>query len=527
MKKGLLVLLACFSFGLQSQNEKLVIGLVVDQMRADYLFRFQNEFGKGGFNRLMKEGVHCTNVHYNYMPTYTGPGHASIFTGATPKDHGIIANNWHDPNRKGSMYCVMDDDAKAVNGNKYASKRSPKNLLIPTLGDAIRLSTQFEGRSYGISIKDRSAILPVGFSANHAFWYDHKNDGAFISSSYYQDTVPEWLTRFNEKKPALSYLNQNWEALYDYEKLYHLKDERPGEWHWKGKENTSFPYDLKQLALDNKGAKMLSYTPFSNDLLVDLAENLITAEQLGQRNTTDFLSLSFSSPDKIGHLFGPNSWEIADNYIRLDQTIERLLNYLDTHVGKGKYVLFLTADHAVAPMPDYLQAHQIPAGRISEEAWQVELIEACQNHFKLNLIENLSNQQVFLNETLIQTHQMDRKEVLDWVKAYFLTKTEVHSVYFPEEQMPMELYNGYYAKRSGDVLFTLLPNYFFSENLEATTHGTSYRYDTHVPLLFYGGAVKPAVNSQLIYITQIVPSICNYLNITPPASAAQEIILLQ
>lgn len=527
MKKCISILFLLCSLGLKAQKEKLVVGIVVDQMRADYLFKFQDQFGKDGFNRLMKEGMHCTNVHYNYMPTYTGPGHASIYTGATPKDHGIIANNWHDPSRSGSMYCVMDDSAKAVNGNAYASKRSPKNLLLPTLGDAIRLQGQFQGKSYGISIKDRGAILPAGFSANHAFWYDYHTDGAFISSDYYADTVPQWLHQFNNEKRAFQYLNQNWEALYDYQKLYGIEDERDGEWHWKGKANTSFPYDLKALAEKNKGAKMLSYTPFSNDLLVDLFETLLISEALGKGNVTDFLSISFSSPDKIGHLFGPNSWEIADCYIRLDKSIARLIQILDAQVGKDNYVLFLTADHAVAPMPNYLQAHHIPAGRISEKTWKKAMKDSSKNYFGFNVIENLSNQQVYLKEERIADSSLNRNEVLQWVKLYLLGKDEVHSVYLSHETMPETLHNGLYQKRSGDVLFTLLPNYFFSEDLEATTHGTSYRYDTHVPLLFFGGNVKKQRNEQLLYITQIVPSICNYLNITPPAGAAQEVIILK
>ncbi|WP_042249682.1 alkaline phosphatase family protein, partial [Jejuia pallidilutea] len=346
----------------QEDNPKLVVGIVVDQMRYDYLTRFDKKFGENGFKRMMREGFNCKNNHFNYVPTYTGPGHASIYTGTTPKYHGIIGNNWYDKDIKKMVYCAGDTTVNSVGTAAASGLMSPHRMLTTTFADENRLFTQMRGKTIGVSIKDRGAILPAGHSANAAYWFQGGQEGNWISSTFYMDALPKWVNNFNNSKKAESYI-KDWNTFYDIETYTESgADLNNFEGKFKGKETATFPYNLKALSKKNGGFNILKTTPYGNSLTADFALAAIDGEGLGQDNITDVLTVSFSSTDYVGHKFGVNSKEIEDTYIRLDKDLERFFAALDEKVGKGEYVVFLTADHGAIDVPAYLQSAKIPAG---------------------------------------------------------------------------------------------------------------------------------------------------------------------
>ncbi len=341
MKKFLsLIVVTLLSFSCSAQNSKgydpietqtaksnskpkLVVGIVVDQMRYDYLTRFESKFGNGGFNRMISEGFNCKNNHFNYVPTYTGPGHTSIYTGTTPKYHGIISNNWYDKSTKETVYCAGDDTVASVGTDNKAGKMSPHRMQTTSFADENRLFTQGRGKTIGISLKDRGAILPAGHTANAAYWFHGRDEGSWISSSFYMNELPKWVSDFNTSEAAESYLKV-WNTLYEISTYTESgTDENNFEGGFKGKDKATFPYDLAALSKDNRGFDILKATPYGNSLTTDFAIAAIKAEELGQDDITDVLTVSFSSTDYVGHNFGVNSKEVEDTYIRLDKDIER------------------------------------------------------------------------------------------------------------------------------------------------------------------------------------------------------------
>ncbi|NNL82615.1 MAG: alkaline phosphatase family protein, partial [Winogradskyella sp.] len=338
-----------------SKRPKLVVGIVVDQMRYDYLTRFAAKYGDGGFKRMMKEGYNCKNNHFNYVPTYTGPGHASVHTGTTPKYHGIISNNWYDKETKQMVYCAGDDQVQPVGTTSAAGQMSPHRMLTTTFADENKLFTQNKGKTIGISIKDRGAVLPAGHSADAAYWFYGGNEGAWISSTYYMTELPKWVKTFNASDTAESYF-KIWDTYYDIESYTESgADLNAFEGGFAGKETTTFPYDLDELKEENGGFELIKATAYGNSLTTDFAIAAIQGENLGKDDITDVLNVSYSSTDYVGHNFGVNSKEVEDTYIRLDKDLERLFNYLDENVGDGEYTVFLTSDHGAVNVPSYLQ----------------------------------------------------------------------------------------------------------------------------------------------------------------------------
>lgn len=328
-----------------------MVGIVVDQMRQEYLSRFSDHFGEGGFKRLINDGYEFKNAHFNYIPTSTAPGHASVYSGTTPRTHGVIGNDWYDKANKWKVYCVEDRDVTNVGGSEAYAARSPKNLLSTTITDELR---QFYGnrtKIISISIKDRGAILPGGHNPDGAFWYDSMT-GEFMTSSYYRDELPKWVKTFNELKLPEKYTNQVWDTFFPIEKyIESQQDDRPYERAMLKKIDPVFPYDLKEIGKERGANGLLPSTPFGNTIIADLAIEALKNENLGVDLVTDFLAISFSSTDYIGHDFGPYSKEVQDTYVRLDRELARLFEALDKNVGKGKWSAFLTADHAVAAIP--------------------------------------------------------------------------------------------------------------------------------------------------------------------------------
>jgi predicted AlkP superfamily pyrophosphatase or phosphodiesterase len=510
-----------------NERPKLVVGIVVDQMRYDYLSRFYNKFGDGGFKRMMREGFNCKNNHFNYIPTYTGPGHASIYTGTTPKYHGIIGNNWYDKGIKKSVYCAQDDSIKSIGTDSDAGQMSPYRMLTTTFGDENRLFTQMRGKTIGISLKDRGAILSAGHTANAAYWFHGANEGHWISSSFYMNELPKWVKEFNDSQTVESYFKV-WDTYYHIDTYEESgSDFNDFEKGFKGKETATFPYDLAVLKVKNGGVEILKSTPFGNSITTDFALAAIEGEQLGQDNITDVLTISYSSTDYIGHNFGVNSKEVEDVYIRLDKELERMFHAFDEKVGTGNYTVFLTADHGAIDVPAYLQSVKIQAGYVDNNEKKEAFADFMIKTFGASdLVENISNNQIFLNREKIKALDLDLDDVQEAVVNEQITYNNIYKAYTATtmgsneftEGIEALLYMGYNQKRSGDVLLVDDPAYI-SYGKTGSTHGSGLNYDTHVPLLFFGKGIKHGETVQKTEITDIAPTMSALLGISFPNGA--------
>ena len=508
-------------------NTKLVVGIVVDQMRYDYLTRFDSKYGEGGFKRLINDGFNCKNNHFNYVPTYTGPGHASVYTGTTPKYHGIIGNNWYDKELKDEVYCVSDENYEPVGTDHKYSKVSPQRMMVSTVTDELRMASQMVGKVIGIALKDRGAALPAGHSANAAYWFQGGSEGNWVTSTFYMDKLPTWVNDFNTADISESYF-KTWDTYYDIGSYTESgSDLNNFERGFKGKTQATFPYDLAKLKDANKGFDILKTTPYGNNLTTDFALAAIEGEKLGRDHVTDFLAISYSSTDYIGHNFGVNSKEIEDTYIRLDKDIERLLTELDSRVGKGYYTVFLTADHGAVDVPAYLQSLNVPADYFDSASFKSNIKEFLTKKYGASdLIEDIGNNQIFLNRAKIDLLDLDLDDVQEDIvneiikykhidKAY--TATTMSSVFF-ESGIEAMIQKGFNQKRSGDVMYVLEPA-VISYPKTGSTHGSGFNYDTHVPLLFYGHGVKKGSLVVRTEITDVAPTISALLNISFPNGA--------
>lgn len=525
MKKIFFVLISLLSITIQSQTQKpkLVVGIVVDQMRYDYIYRYWNKFGTDGFKRLLNEGFFCKNTNYNYVPTYTAPGHASIYTGTTPAVHGIISNTWYNKITGKDQYCVWDNNVTSVGTTAQEGKQSPVNMLTTTITDELRISSNMKSKVIGIALKDRSAILPAGHTANAAYWYDG-SIGSFITSSYYMKELPNWVQEFNKKESAKKYLSQVWNTILPIDQYTEsLPDDNKYEFIAKGETKPVFPHNLPELMQANGGLNMIRSTPFGNSFTKDFAIETIKNENLGKTDATDFLAISFSSPDYIGHAYGPNSVEQEDDFLRLDKDLAELLKFLDTQLGKNNVLVFLTADHAAPEVPAYLKDLKIPAGYINEGETKALLKKHLNEVYGDTLVLSFSNQQVFLNRKVIEDKKLVLQQVQDNAAVFLqnmanisevITATALNNAQFTEGSRHL-MQMGFNAQRSGDVLVNYLPAYIdFSPT--GTTHGSPYSYDTHVPLIFYGWNIKQGSSSEQVNITDIAPTLAMMLNIQFP-----------
>jgi predicted AlkP superfamily pyrophosphatase or phosphodiesterase len=523
MKKMILFLAVLMMSNLQAQERpKLVVGIVVDQMKTEYLYRFSDDFSPNGFKRLMNNGYSFQNMHFNYMPTYTAPGHASIYTGAVPATHGIVGNEWFSRVLGKELYCTDDASVTTVgDGSKEEGAMSPKNMLTTTITDELRMATNFKGKVIGMSLKDRGAILPAGHFGNWAFWYS--STGSFISSSFYGQKLPSWVQKFNDEKHYMPYINKGWN-LYKPKATYNesLEDNNPYEGKLYNSAAPVFPYDLKDMYSKND-AGVIRATPFGNDLLAEFAMKAIEAEELGKDNITDFLTVSFSSTDYVGHLLGPRSMELQDTYLRLDQTIADFLNYLDKTVGKDNYLLFLTADHAGAENVNYLKDNKYNVKSVSPKSIRSNLKEFSTKTFGVDLVLNYSNFNLFFNKEIIKSKGLELVKVKDAFKSYLMEQEYVKRVYTEEEILNSSggdyflnfIAKGYDVTQNGDLVILDKPGYIEYQGT-GTSHGTIYSYDTHVPAIFYGWKIKKGESFNKKEITQIAPTIAQKIKISFP-----------
>ena len=518
--------------GSGNSSPKLVVGIVVDQMRNEFIYRYWNRFGNGGFKRLAQDGFYYRNAHYNYIPTYTGPGHASIYTGATPRKHGVIGNDWYVKSNSAMTYCTQDSSAKTIGTTTKNGQMSPKNLLSSTIGDEMKLSSNRKAKVYGIALKDRSAIFPAGHAADGAFWMEETN-GEFISSSHYMNDLPRWLKNFNDDRLPKAYLEKWWSTLYPIETYTNsIGDENKFEAAPNKKEFPVFPYEYKSYTEKNDFSIIRS-TPFGNSITKDLAIECLMKEELGKDAITDLLCISFSSTDYIGHYYGPRSIEVEDAYLRLDKDIEELLNRLDKEVGKNNYLVFLTADHGAADVPGHLAQLSIPNGNLRENKVLKQVRKYFLSQYGDSLIvSNVSNDQIYLNEKKISSLRLNIEDLEEKLCQFLLTingvaeafPTQVLKYSSPNPYDPKALLqNGYNQKLSGNVCYTLKPGWI-DHGEKGTTHGSGYIYDTHVPLIFYGHSINKGESVLPVNITQIAPTVCELLNINRPNSSSPELL---
>lgn len=522
--KYLFILSLLITLQTVAQKPKLIVGIVVDQMRVDYLTRYESKFGEGGFKKLIKGGYFNKNANFNYVPTYTGPGHASIFTGSVPRVNGIISNDWYDKKTGKYVYCTDDESVNTVGSTSKAGKMSPRNLLTTTIGDELRLATNMQAKVIGISQKDRASILPAGHIANAAYWYDGTN-GAFITSTFYMQQLPAWVNAFNDKKLPEKYLSQDWTTLLPLASYTEsLADDNAFEGLFKGETKPVFPHKLAELKEKNKGLNMIRATPFGNTLTKEFALEAIKNEQLGADGVTDFLSVSFSSTDYVGHQYGINAIETEDTYLRLDKDLEELINYLEKNIGKDNFVIFLTADHGGAHNAAYLQSLNVPAGFINEKMIEDSMKAHLKQVYGDTLVLSFSNQQFFLNHQTLAKNKLKLKEVTMEAARYALSLEGIANAYSlfdivsasqSNDVALSRIYMGYNDVRSGDVILNYLPAYL-DYSKTGTTHGAAYTYDTHVPLLWYGWKINQGSSYEPVNIADIAPTVASFLDISFP-----------
>ncbi len=513
-----------------SPKPRLIVGIVVDQMRYDYLTRYWDGFGDDGFRKLVNQGFNCTNTHYNYIPTYTAPGHASIYTGTTPALHGIISNDWFDRNADTVIYVTSDAAMQTVGSTSMAGRMSPKNLLTTTISDELRLATNMQAKVVGIALKDRSAILPAGHSANAAFWFDPVS-GNWITSTYYMQQLPGWVDAFNKKALPQSLMSEPWTLLRNPSAYTQsTTDNTLYEDTLYGETKPVFPHTLK--SVPGRPFDQLRYTPYGNTITLQFALAALVGEQLGKDAVTDILAVSFSSPDYVGHQYGTHSIEMQDCYMRLDRDIAELIRQAEEIAGKGNVLFFLTADHAAIPNPLFLKDRKIPAGLFNITALTDTLKKfIVKTYNQPNWFLAMENDQVYLALDSIIQSKNDPDSVSKTIAKFLSSQPGIITALTAEELKTNEyswgprsfLQKGFYPKRSGDVAFILEPG-LIEYKIKGTTHGSGYTYDTHVPLLFYGTGIRTGRSVSHVDITDIAPTLSQMLGIQPPNGCTGKVI---
>ena len=520
----------------------LVVGVVIDQMRFDYLYKYQDHYGEGGFKRLLREGYNFKNTHFDYIPTVTAAGHASIYTGAGPEAHGIVGNSWYERS-SGGLVSNVGDPSVRITGSVVdnPSGLSPARLLSSTITDQLRLGSNFNAKVISVSLKDRGAILAGGRTANAAYWHDWESSpGHFVSSTYYMDELPGWVKSFNAKELSDSFLSQSWKPLLpisEYDES--APDDNPHETLLRGKDAPTFPYDLEEMRKLYEGQtnfyQVLWATPFGNTLTKDFALEALRNEGLGKHAYTDMLCVSFSTPDVVGHTFGPQSVEVQDIYLRLDRDLEDLLNNLDREVGKGNYVLFLTSDHGALPVVSYLKANKMQAGLAVIPKMEQDLkFRLSQRFGAFEWISYFGYEQIYLDRKLIAEKKLSLPEVQAVVADFLreqpgirmaLTATDLQEKEYSSGLQAM-MQRGFHPGRSGDVVIALEPGFAATsdfrtpvDKVRGAGHGSGYAYDTHVPMLWFGKGIRPGASVRKVTPSDIAPTLSMMLNLQMPSGA--------
>lgn len=493
----------------KATTPKLVIGIVVDQMRYDYLENFGPYFSENGFKKLQKKGFCYSNLNYNYKPTYTGPGHASIFTGTTPSSHGIVGNNWYSHEEGKSVYCV-----KVPIDSGFTL--SPNRMLSEGIADVIKSTNG--AKAYGVALKDRGAILPAGYSADGAYWFSSES-GKWESSSFYNQQSPKYLNQFNKRDFKSEALAKNWtlhNALIG-EEINWLENSEPVKLQ-------NFEHNLDSSFIEHKW-NLIKAIPYGNQLTVDFAMDLIKEEELGLDSILDFLSVSFSATDYVGHIYGVESPETVDTYLQLDKSLAKFIEFLDQQVGEDNYVLFLSSDHGADFSREYLIKHEVLSGRLNVTEMKHGLDSALDYNFgEEDWIVSMQNLNVYFKKDLKLKYKSKLEAIFDVSVSYLSSFDGIDAIIITSDSIQGNkvnndvLMNGYLKERSGDLILQEA-KHWTSYSDQGSTHGSLYDYDTHVPFLIYGAGVSNGTSAKSYSIVDIAPSICNLIGIEAPSSS--------
>lgn len=516
-----------------SEKPRLIITIVVDQMRFDFINRYWDRFGENGIRKIVGSGTFCKNASYSYLINETAVGHSTISTGAIPAHHGIISNNWYNSLRDQVVYCVDDDRVRTVGGSPESGRYSPENLLSTTIGDEIKLAGNSRPKVIGIALDNSSAILSAGHTADYAFWYDDKT-GNWISSSYYTDSLPGWVSEFNEKKLAEAYLTQTWEPLLPL-KDYTASGSDTSEFEFGLDGRSIFPYDLDRISGPKRKPRnygVLKSTPFGNVLTGDFAIATVLNEELGQDDYTDYLAIGFSANEYIGKDFGTNSVEVEDAMLRLDVEIAHFLEFIDQYVGIQNTLIILTSDHGLAYSPAFLASKHIPSGDFNPYS-SLSLLGSYLNaiYGKGDWVRYYYAQQIYLNHELIEASGIPFQEIQEHTAQFMIqfegvvnavTSYTLQTSNF-SEGIFYRMQNGYHQKRSGDVIINLAPGWLEKQN--GDSYHSSYMGDNHVPLAWYGWKIKRSTLTRPVSMIDIAPTISYFLDISRPNVSTGKIIL--
>ncbi len=514
------------------QKPRLVVGLVVDQMRWDYLYRYYDRYGDGGFKRLLNDGFSCENTFINYLPSYTAVGHTVIFTGSVPAITGIVGNNWIDQQTGKSWYCTEDTTVQTVGATGKAGEMSPNNLLVSTITDELRLTTNFHSRVVGVSLKDRAAILPAGHTANGAFWFDDAS-GRFITSTYYMKDLPDWAKKFNANDEPQKLVAKGWNTLYPINTYTQsTSDNVSWEGKFKGENAPVFPHDMKNIYNGDRGS--LRSTPFGNTLTLDFAKAAVDGYDLGHGKATDFLTVNCASTDYVGHKYGPNSIEVEDTYLRLDKDLAGFFQFLDQKAGKGNYLLFLTADHGAAHSIAFMKEHHIPADFMVSKKINAPLNEFLTKQFGVErLVSSSINYHLGFDLKKISENKLDYEAVKKATVSFLQKQPGIQFAVDIDhigdapvpEPIKTKIINGYNTKRCGPVIIIPDPGWFEgNEGGTGTTHGSWNPYDTHIPLVFMGWGIKHGTTNRHVRMSDISPTLAALLHIQMPNGNVGEVI---
>jgi predicted AlkP superfamily pyrophosphatase or phosphodiesterase len=529
-----LILFSQSNARIPSAKPKLIIAIEISQFRYDYIPRYWDKLSEDGFKKLINRGSYCENTSYNYLFSDIGVGSATIATGTNPAQHGIIANSWYSNLHDRVISNIDDQSVNTIGGDYDAGKYSPKNLMVSTFSDEIKLSNNFKSKVIGISLDPQSAMFSAGHTANAAYWFDPVS-GNFITSSFYLDSLPQWVIDFNNKKFADIYLGNEWSTLYPIEEytasLLDNNNYEPGMFNQR-----VFPYVLKDISKRfSKKAKfdLLRYTPFGDNLTKDFAISAIVGEELGKDDFTDILFISFTASERIGNLYGPLSVEMEDLVLRLDKEIAHLLSFIETSLGKENILLFLTAEHGILHLPEYLQDNKIPSGYFNAPG-NISLLKSYMSNIygKGDWVKQYYGQQIYLNRTLIEESKLDLSKVQNDVAnlmlqftgvANVMTSTTLQSTNFTHGIFET-MQNGYCQKRSGDVLLNFTAGWAekpaSNENI-----ALPYGHDRRVPLIWYGWKIGHNTVRRPINLTDIAPTICTLMEISYPNATTGNPIL--
>ncbi len=506
-----------------NEKPKLIVGIVVDQMRWDYLYRYYDRYEAGGFKRMLGDGFSCENTFISHLPSFTAVGHSTIYTGSVPAIHGITGNDWPDQLSGRKWYCTEDTIVQPVGTSSSAGKMSPRNLLASTITDELKLATNFRSKVVGVSLKDRASILPAGHTADGAFWLDDSN-ASFVTSTWYMKELPEWVKRFNDRKVPQQLMSKPWETLYPIN-TYVQSSEDNASWEgtFPGEKAPVFPHALKDVYKKDPGS--LRSTPNGNTLTLDFAKAAIEGYDLGNNSVTDFLTINCASTDYVGHKYGPNSIEVEDTYLRLDKDLSAFFSYLDQRVGKGNYLVFLTADHGAAHAIKFMEEHKLPSGQTESRKLAAGLDSTLNARFGVSkLVSSFMNYHVSFDKAKIAASKLDYDAVKKETVKYFEAQPGIQFAAdldniginpLPEPLNTMAI-NGYNRKRTGSVIVIPEPGWF-EGSLKGTTHGNWNPFDIHIPLVFMGWHVKHGASNETVHMTDIAATLAAMLHIQMPS----------